>query len=1006
MAAHGSIIQRKLRVPEMPQRRLPRPRVERLLAELIEAHGVLCVYATAGAGKTTAVVEALSRTGRPPAWLTIADSDAAPGRLLTYLEAALATAVPAVGGVVAEALAARIPHAEVAGLLADALGESDVVLVLDELEQLAGADEALAVIGGFLRQVPPTIRVVLISRRDLPLELGAAASAGQLAGVGERDLAFDVPEAAAALSLAGADDIDPKLAVEATGGWVTGVLYEAWRSAEHILGMGGEADPLNGYLSSQILQQLAPEERDFLVCTSILDQVDPGRARAIGQIDAGGRLWALRAAHLPVGWDASDGSMRCHPRFRQYLLEQLERRDEDEVRALRAAHGRLLAREGHLEEAVEELLRARDLTGALGVVEQVIGPVIDRLDLALAERWIEQLAPVEAEAPFILATAELMLAIAHEDYRRGIRVADRLQELGLRDELVRTSPRAASLMAWCYWHTARTADMRRLIELAPPSPEVEAMRYCLSLSAIGEPSPPAPPPTASPLDAVLVRIHYYRGQLALLADVPETRWAAKVAEPWRMGGLRAMGRTREALEYYESVVALDGGGVWSRALLGPELMGDLGRREQAWLELMRGRERIRASGSIMLELVSHVLEAKLELRLNRDPHNARVVLDRVLAHPALVEYGWVREQVDVWYGLALLLTCSDEEALSRLRGAVESMHGAGRLLELPAAGVYLAEAEWRQGNEEEADRAADVALAAAAEQGTNHMLLQALTDFPAVVSRRLDAEPGADSPWHALGRTLRAQSVLIDAPVQTVIELAEFGRIGILVNGREVSPKISKSSELLAYLVQRGAERGGVDKDELLDALFDSRSDDSARSYLRQAVRRLREVLPEDVSLAVEPGHIALNSAAVMSESLQFERLIAEASRLRGEQRLELTMRALRVAARGDYLPGLSSRWVDERREQLSERIDDARLEAAELAFDADRYAEAEELVRAVLRHDSYREAAWRLLMRISGALGDQDKIITAFRQCQDSLLELGAEPSPATRELLQSLRR
>ena len=103
------------------------------------------------------------------------------------------------------------------------------------------------------------------------------------------------------------------------------------------------------------------------------------------------------------------------------------------------------------------------------------------------------------------------------------------------------------------------------------------------------------------------------------------------------------------------------------------------------------------------------------------------------------------------------------------------MQAGDRILELPTAAVYLAEAEWRAGNEEAADRAADIALAAARRQGSNHILLQALADIPAVVSRRLDAEAGADSPWHELGRALIAQGVALDARAGVSVRCGEFG---------------------------------------------------------------------------------------------------------------------------------------------------------------------------------------------------------------------------------------
>jgi ATP/maltotriose-dependent transcriptional regulator MalT len=78
------------------------------------------------------------------------------------------------------------------------------------------------------------------------------------------------------------------------------VLFEAWRSTEHAAGAGGEADALHGYLSSQILDRLSPAEREFLVTTSVLDDITAERAHALGEADAAGILASLRAKHLPV----------------------------------------------------------------------------------------------------------------------------------------------------------------------------------------------------------------------------------------------------------------------------------------------------------------------------------------------------------------------------------------------------------------------------------------------------------------------------------------------------------------------------------------------------------------------------------------------------------------------------------------------------------------------------------------------------------------------------------
>ena len=86
---HPSLIERKLRVPPPPARVARRPRLDALLASLLRRHRVVVVAATAGAGKTTAVAEAVRGLGGPAAWLTVDGTDAAPGRLLAYLEASV-----------------------------------------------------------------------------------------------------------------------------------------------------------------------------------------------------------------------------------------------------------------------------------------------------------------------------------------------------------------------------------------------------------------------------------------------------------------------------------------------------------------------------------------------------------------------------------------------------------------------------------------------------------------------------------------------------------------------------------------------------------------------------------------------------------------------------------------------------------------------------------------------------------------------------------------------------
>ena len=159
------VIRRKLMVPDTPVGAVSRERLDALLCQLVDTHRVVVVTATAGAGKSVAVADASRKFDRPVAWLSVDATDAAPGRLVTYLEEALAQQVPSVRGIATGALAAGIPHAEAAGLLVDAAADADVVFVLDDLERLHGSPPAWEVIGSVVRFGPRSMRLILISRR-------------------------------------------------------------------------------------------------------------------------------------------------------------------------------------------------------------------------------------------------------------------------------------------------------------------------------------------------------------------------------------------------------------------------------------------------------------------------------------------------------------------------------------------------------------------------------------------------------------------------------------------------------------------------------------------------------------------------------------------------------------------------------------------------------------------------------------------------------------------------
>lgn len=989
-------------MPRLANGLVERPVLEKRIASLIDTHRLLLVSATAGAGKTTAVARAVALRAEPTAWLTLDDSDTSATRLLLYVEAALAGAVPSADGVASHALATGLARDEAAGLLIEAVGETPVTLVLDEIEHVQNAPNAWRLIESIIRYAPDAIRLVLVGRR--PFQLHTRMPTNQITHLVEADLAFGVAEVAAVLKAAGNHDLDPRTVLALTGGWVTGVLSDSVPASGAGSGDRGP-DPLHGYLATQILDDLDDLDRDFLVRCSVLDEITVEVADNLGLSAATAHFASLREKNLPVVWSDSGTRMRCHPRFREFLLTRLTELPAADVAALRHRHGRLLLAQGRVEEAVEELFRAGAYEEAAGPAGYVLPDVIDRLDLDVAERWLSQLdGPLNA--PLTVVEAELLVAIGKEDYLRATHIADLLGEAGRREELIRRGGPAAGLMAWAYAHVGRVDEIGALLELVPEGSPARVMRYVLRMADSGDVvSGPDPGVVAGPLRALVPGGRYVAGQLDRSLEESESRWVTALTLMSRMATLRSVGRTTEAARMLGAIDDLRAASVGLQAIAGPEVLLDADCPDEARELARHGLEVARRRGSSMFACWSLCVAAKIALRDGRDWRTALARLDE-LRGEAAGRYRNVFEIEGTWRGYALLEAQRDQEAYDSLVPAIASMQRTGRILELPTAAVYLAEAAWRLGLEDEADAAADLAREAALQQGSNHLLLQALSDFPAVLSRRLDAEPGVDSAWHALGRALTSGGASPTlAPLRAQVEFKDLGEARLFVGGERVRPRIAKTLELLAYLLTRSKHT--ATREELLDALFDGRDDDSSRSYLRQAVAWLRRVLPGEEVVETTRGSVRLcRPDSFNCDSMAAQRALQEAGRMQGDQCVAAFEAASELLGRGELLEGCRSEWVAQRRQELMELADRVRFDAATAAFEAGALIKAYDLLQEVLRRDPCREAPWRLQMRLAGAIGDEEAVLAAYGGCEAALATIGVAPSRATRDLLVALRR
>lgn len=980
----------RFRMPALPKGFLARDRLGAEIASYVETADLVVITARAGAGKSAAVGHALARAPGT-AWLNLDRSDTDAGRLVAHLAGALEC--PPSGG---RASASAQSPGERAALLARATRAR--TLVLDGTERLTGCAESWSVVESLLHHGPPDFRLVLLGRTAVPPALCRVPLSLNTATFPADSFDLTPGEIRALLDALGSPTSDPDDVLERTGGWLTAVRR---------LGASGVDDL--GDLFDHVMAELPSAMSEFLVRTSVLHDVTPRSARSLGLTDIAARFQDLRRYHLPGRLSDDGRRFRCFPVFRDQLRTRFEALPDAIASDLRTRLGRSYLRAGQTEAGVTELMRAGATAEVSALAEAALMTVIDRGDFALAQQWLDALVEERPDSGVVIA-AELMLAIAQDDFTRGVSIVDRLEAAGTRDALAASAPRAAAMMAWCYLHQGKPERLTEILALTESESLAEAVGYAAwMISDPGQGTPPVSPPLRDePSDALILITNYTFGRPDFLQAQPVSEWVRIVSQSGRIAALRAAGRLTDAMREHDEIVTSGRGNLALGVYIGPELLIDAELHERARAAVDEGRALAEATGSVGYRALNAIAAAKFELRLADDPAAARRIINDAAHLIRGREFRLITAGLDTWYGLALLKQNVNLAAAKRLRRAVANMRSGHRELELAIAATYLSEAEWRLGDEAEADRAAEVALRASTSLGSNHQLLRALRDFPDVVARQIDRVPGADSEWHVLGRALlgpHAPVAAASARPRAQLRLHDFGAAALEVDGRQVTPRIAKAYELVALLSTR--PHLTIDRLDAISTLFPEHPTRTAATYLRQACHHVRRVLNDPSTFQVEGGHIRFAPDVVLqADSVDFESGLTEANYLAGPERVDTIAEVLALIQRGTYLARVETPWVLQRRQRLADGATALKFDAAELCFSLGRLNDADNYCQAALGDDPYRESAWRLRMKIANALGDEMGVLHAFRQCSEALTELGTDPAASTHDLLARLRR
>ena len=407
--ATTQILRTKLHRPPLTDDLVPRPQ---LLAKLEKGRQrpLTLISAPAGYGKSTLMSSWLAEGDFQNAWLSLDEKDNDLRLFLTYFLTAVQSCFSEIGQETRALLeSAKLPPLSIlSNSLINELNRINeaFVLVLDDYH-LIDKKAVHELISELLRYPPQLMHLVLSVRRDPPLPLARLRGQNQVTDIRVPQLRFTAAETAAFLQknvTMSVDDDVANLLEEKTEGWVTGLrlatLFLRQQTDIDLLlkNLPGNTLHIANYLLAEVLSHLEPAIQDFLLKTSILDQLCGPLCDTVAELEepvCDGQaymVWLVEQNLFTIPLDDDGIWYRYHHLFQQLLQRELKNRlDERSINLLHIRASKWFAENDFIGEAIDHALAAEDVSAAVQLIEENRHLLLNEDHWYILEKWLEKL---------------------------------------------------------------------------------------------------------------------------------------------------------------------------------------------------------------------------------------------------------------------------------------------------------------------------------------------------------------------------------------------------------------------------------------------------------------------------------------------------------------------------------------------------------------------------------------------------------------------------------------
>ena len=254
---------------------------------------LILVSAPAGFGKTTVVSDWIDQNKIPTAWFSLDNGDNDPADFLSYIISGIQSLHSAFGQSALKLLnSPNRPSVEsIASLLINEILSinQNFLLVLDDFH-LIKSNEVLKLVTYLLEHIPGNIHIVILTRSDPALSVSRLRSQHQLVELRSSDLSFSANDISVLFNkkLKLGLSIDDVYSLETkTEGWIAGLQLTALSMqgrediSKFIQDLKGDNRYIMDYLMEEVLKIQTDEIKEFLLQTSILEQMSAPLCNAV-----------------------------------------------------------------------------------------------------------------------------------------------------------------------------------------------------------------------------------------------------------------------------------------------------------------------------------------------------------------------------------------------------------------------------------------------------------------------------------------------------------------------------------------------------------------------------------------------------------------------------------------------------------------------------------------------------------------------------------------------------